>query len=192
MHDEHEKILHMVEEGTITAEEAQELLEAIDEKDGDSRPFYEDSDLARGVRFEKNWQKPFNISLVSAVIGGSIWYRFRKSRGLFSLISTVVFLPITLISLISAILIYISKDGPWLHIRVRSADGERIAVSLPFPQRVLQGGLRFARTQIDDKEVAENLDAFSELLDTIEDSELSDPVSIDIMDNGDNVQIYFG
>jgi len=192
MQSEHEKILHMVEEGTITAEEAQELLEAMEDQGFDSGTFDEDFDLPESLDSKKNWQRPFSISMVTAAIGGSLWLRTRRKSGPFSLISTVILLPLTFFAVLFAIVTYIAKDGPWLHIRVRSGEGDRISLSLPFPLNVLRGGLRMARSQIDDDEIGDKVDAVADLLEALETADPRDPVSIDVMDNGDSIQIYLG
>ncbi len=192
MQGEHEKILRMVEEGTITAEEAQELFDAIDDYDVDAGISEETYDVPEQLGSRQLWQRPFGISTVTATIGAGLLIRTRRSQGLFALVRGIVLLPLTIIAILVAVVTYLSKDGPWLHIRVRSDEGERISLTLPFPLHIARGGLRVARSQISDDEVGEKIDMAAEFLEAVESSNLRDPLTIDVMDEGNSVQIFLG
>jgi len=192
MHSEHEKILHMVEQGTITAEEAQELLDAMEDYEDESGIDDLVYDVPEAFGSRQIWRRPFGISMVVATIGGSLLLRTRRATGLFTWFRGVVLLPLTLVAMLVAVVTYLSKDGPWLHVRVRSAERERISLSLPFPLHLIRGGLRMARSQISDNEIGEKMDAAAEFLEAVETSDLRDPLTIDVMDEGNNVQIFLG
>jgi len=192
MHSEHEKILHMVEQGTITAEEAQELLDAMEDYEDESGIDDLVYDVPEAFGSRQIWRRPFGISMVVATIGGSLLLRTRRATGLFTWFRGVVLLPLTLVAMLVAVVTYLSKDGPWLHVRVRSAERERISLSLPFPLHLIRGGLLMARSQISDNEIGEKMDAAAEFLEAVETSDLRDPLTIDVMDEGNNVQIFLG
>ena len=147
MDGERDKILKMLEEGTISAEEAEELLAAIEGDYDDPAAVdtvYEGPDMSQ---FRSYWRRPFTIAAVVLLVSGSGLLGTRGSRGLAGLLRRLLFWPVTLLAALTAVITYLSKDGPWLHMRIRSADGERIAISLPFPLHLLRGALRIATTQ---------------------------------------------
>ena len=189
---ESDKILSMLEEGSITAEEAEELLAAVEDsppppagiESSDPPP---DMDAIRSA-----WRIPFNISLILMAISGSLLFRTRKAAGLAGLLRRLFFWPVTILSGLVAILVYFSKDGPWLHVRVREDDGSRFAISLPFPLHLIRGGLRIAQSQVPDPEVREKLDVAAEFLEAVETSDLQDPLTVDVRENGESVQVYIG
>ena len=192
MKSESDKILGMLDEGTITAEEAQELLDAVEE----APPVLDDVDMA-GTRPDMDeirsaWRVPFNISLIVMGISGSLLWRTRRAAGIAGLFRRLLLLPVTLIAGLSAVLLYFSKDGPWLHVRVRQESGSRFAISLPFPLHLIRGGLRLAQSQIPDPEIQEKLDAAAEFLEAVETADLQDPLTVDVRENGESVQIFIG
>jgi hypothetical protein len=191
---ESDKILSMLEEGTITAEEAQELLDAVEVEDSAPPPAGiesagppPDMDAIKSA-----WRVPFNISLIVMAISGSLLWRTRRAAGAAGLIRSLLILPATILAALSAIFIYVSKDGPWLHLRVQENSGSRFAISLPFPLHLVRGGLRLAQSQVPDQEAREKIDAAAEFLEAVESSDLQDPLTIDVRENGESVQIYLG
>jgi hypothetical protein len=189
---ESDKILGMLEEGTITAEEAQELLDAVEE----APPELDDLDTAVAGpdmdQIRAAWRVPFNISLIVMAISGSLIWRTRRAAGIARLFGRLLLFPVTLIAGLTAVILYLSKDGPWLHMRLRSDDGDRFALSLPFPLHLARGGLRLAQSQVPDEETREKLDAAAEFLEAVETSDLQDPLTIDVREDGDSVQIFIG
>ncbi len=192
MKSESDKILSMLEEGSITADEAQELLDAIEDTAYDQQAVGTTDSPPDMERIRSSWRIPFNISLVVMAISGSLLWRTRRAAGLLGLIRGLLLLPVTLIAGLSAAILYFSKDGPWVHLRVRSENNSRFALSLPFPIHWIRGGLRLAQSQVPDPEVGEMLDAAAEFLQALETSNLQDPVTIDIRDEGESVEIFLG
>jgi len=192
MDGERDKILKMLEEGTISAEEAEELLTVI-EDDYDDPPAvdtsYDGPDMSQ---FRSYWRRPFTISMLVLLVSGSGLWQIRRSTGLPSLLRRFLFWPVTILAALTAAITYLSKDGPWLHMRIRSADGDRIAISLPFPLHLMRGALRVATEQASNEDMREKLDAAAAFLEAIETADISDPVTIDVRDEGDNVQIFLG
>ena len=191
MNGEKDKILKMLEEGTITAEEAEELLGAVEE-DEEPATISESYDGSNTPQFRSNWQQPFTISMLVLAASGFGLLKTGRSKGLIRLVGRILFLPATIVAALAAVVLYLSKDGPWLHMRIRSSDGDRFSFSLPFPLHILRGGLRLATSQAPDEETREKLDAAAEFLEAVESADISDPVTIDIQDEGDSIQIFLG
>jgi hypothetical protein len=118
--------------------------------------------------------------------------RTRRAAGIGRLVRGLILLPVTAIAGVAAVILYLSKNGPWLYLRVRSDDGDRFAIGLPFPLHLIRGGLRLVQSQVPDPDIGEKIDMAAEFLEAIETSDLQDPMTIDVRDEGDSVQIYFG
>jgi hypothetical protein len=187
MNGEREKILAMLEEGTISAAEAHELLEAIEETDEtEPKDFSWPQMPARG----EAWQRPFNLALFGSILGAVLLLATRKTGGLLRFLRLVLLWPLTLFSAAAALITYFSKDSPWVHVRVRSKDGKDFTVSLPFPASALHKAMDLIREQVPDQETQEKLDAAAEILAEMNASDLKNPLIIDISDEGDSVQVY--
>ncbi len=192
MNGEQDKILHMLEEGTISTEEAQTLLDAIeDSRDNDNNTFWS-REVEGYIPSRDYWRRPFGIFLISATFWGSLVIRTRKTTGFFSLFRKALLFPLAFGSALGAGIIYLSKDSPWLHLRIRSAEEEKLSLSLPFPLNILRGGLQFISSQIEDEEAGEKIDAATEFLEAVEMADYQNPVSIDIEEEGNNIQIFLG
>jgi hypothetical protein len=189
MSNERDKILAMVEEGSITAEEAEELLAALEES-SDQAPPAPDISWPDMPQRGQTWQRPFNASLIGVVSGGVLLLATRKAEGFWGLIRLLVLWPLTIAAGLIALVTYFSKDSPWVHLRVKTHDGKDFSVSLPFPAEGLQKALRFARDQATDDDVREKIDAAAEILAEMDTGDLKDPVVIDISDEGDSVQLF--
>lgn len=192
MKSESDKILNMLEEGTITADEAQELLDAVDDGAYDQPVSTTAEPPPNMAKIRSSWRLPFNISLVVMAISGSLLWRTRRAAGILGFIRGLLLLPVTLIAGLSAAILYFSKDGPWVHVRVRSENDSRFALSAPFPIQWIREGLRLVQSQVPDPEVGEKLDAAAEFLQAMESSNLQDPLTIDIRDEGESVEIFLG
>jgi hypothetical protein len=187
---ENDKILSMLEEGTITAAEAEELLDAVAEENNISettRLLGPRPDLA-AVR--SAWRLPFNISLLIMAFSASLLWRTRRAAGLARLLRALFLFPAALLSGLSALFLYLSQNGPWLYLRLRADDADRFALSLPFPLHWIRDSLRFVQTQLADQEAQQRLEAAAEFLEAVETSHVEDPLYIDLTEEGNSVEIY--
>jgi hypothetical protein len=92
----------------------------------------------------------------------------------------------------AVLLILLSRQVPWLHLRVQEKEGRRIAISLPMPMRLMNWGLGLARHFIP-KEQAMHLETAAVLVTVMKDNTDQDPIIIDVDDeDGDKVQIFIG
>jgi hypothetical protein len=190
MKSESDKILSMLEQGTITAAEAEELLDALEEDTDGVEVTHIVGPRPTSKEVRSAWRLPFNISLVVMTVSGSLLWRTRGSSGFFSFLKRLILLPITFVAGLSALILYLSKNGPWLYLRFRSVEGNKFAFSLPFPLNWARRGLRAAQEQVDDPEVQGKLDAVADFLEAVETSNLEDPVSINVREDGESVEIY--
>lgn len=193
MDDEREKILGMVEEGTISAEEANELLEAIAETEETAeQEAVETADISWPEMPERgqSWRKPFSMALLGTFTGASLLLATRSSNGIIRFVHRFLFWPLTIFAGITALIAFFSKDSPWLHVRVQSEDSADFRISLPFPAQAMNKALRVARSRAPNEDVQEKIDIAAEILAQMDTSNLQDPLVIDISDEGDNVQVY--
>lgn len=187
MSGERDKILAMLEEGTISAAEANELLEALEEPQEQQTADFSWPDMpARG----EAWQKPFNAALLGAITGGVLLLGTRNASGFMRFIHRFVLWPLTLFAALAAVITYFTKDSPWLHVRVQSDDNPEFKISMPFPAPALQKALDVARSRAPNADVQEKIDAAAEILAEMDAEDRKNPIVIDISDEGDNVQIW--
>ncbi len=189
MADEKEKILAMLEEGTITAAEAEELLAAIDESDA-AEPAIPEVSWPDMLDRGQAWRRPFNLSLFGSLIGGSLLLSTREASGFMRFLRIFIFWPFTLFAAAMALITYFTRESPWLHVRVQSEDSPTFSISLPFPAKAINQALRVARSRAPNADVQEKIDAAVELIAQMDTSNLKDPLVIDISDEGDSVQVY--
>jgi hypothetical protein len=189
MSSERDKILAMVEEGTISAEEANALLEAAEERN-DQAPPGPDISWPEMPQRGQSWQRPFNASLIGTIAGGILLFSTRKAEGMWGLFRLLILWPLTIAAGLVTLITYFSKDSPWIHVRVKTHNGEEFTISLPFPAQALMKALSVAREQASSEDVREKIDAAAEILTEMDTGDLKDPVVIDISDKGDSVQVY--
>ncbi len=190
MGDERDKILAMVEEGTISAEEANELLEAVEEDEEQETMATADFSWPDMPQHGQSWRKPFNLALLGSIIGGMLLLITRKSSGFLGFLHKFILWPLTLTAILTAVIAFFTKDSPWLHVRVQTEDSPDFSISLPFPAQALNKALNVARSRAPNADVQEKIDAAAEILAEMDTSNLKDPLVINISDEGDSVQVY--
>jgi hypothetical protein len=146
------KVLQMIQDGTISAEEGAKLLDALgqgpqpaDQPAGETLPHESAATIApvgppSWARWA--WVYPLAAGLgLLAIAGIFTGLVMRDGRQLGWLACTLP--PMILGALVMA-LAWWSRSARWLHVRVR--DGEkRINISLPLPLRLAAWGVRMAR-----------------------------------------------
>lgn len=206
------QILSMLEQGTITADEAARLLEAI--STGPSRGQEGVSDAAdraplQGEAVEptqvipgtlspsaERWKRlqlvPLAVSL--AVLIATAWglwavYRAADARITFG---WVVLLLLFLIALGATTLSIWITRAPWLHVRIHQQEGKTIAISLPVPLTLASLGVGIARRYVGEQ-TAQYLDASAEFIRAMRrERGRSQPLEISVDEGGQYVQVYFG
>jgi hypothetical protein len=210
--EERLEILEMIQKGTITPEEGLKLIEALGESQQDADQEYlrakqemeetlSDQEVSFSPPaepdedFEKRkswWVVPFWIGVAITVLGGVWMFQAWSNRGIgFGFFAA--WIPF-LIGIGILVLGWNSRTGPWLHLRVQQAPGEkpeRIAFSLPIPIHFLAWILRTFGSFIKNADMA---GADQILLALGNYSQGDPPLSIDVDegDDGEKVKIYIG
>jgi hypothetical protein len=200
MRQSEEHVLKMLSEGRITAEEADRLLNAIEESavPGDldtpitAEPVLE-YNLPHISEYRRGWQLPFLGSLfVLALSGGKIIAR-RSRKGLLNRLSlNMYWLSFTAAALGSLFFLW-SRDARWLRVKVDQADGTHVDISLPVPVHLLGWLFKTARPYVD-AETARQLDTAIDMIAGMQqemDSPGGQPIVIDVNEEGSRVQVFF-
>jgi hypothetical protein len=210
------RILQMLREGAISVDEASMLLEAVagtDPSDGDADQDTASStggaktpvDLPDVGRFRRLVYIPFIVSILVLILSGWGTYAlFHRAQGRVTL-GFVLLVILAVLAFLAAALALWATTVPWLHVRIRGApdggsQGTRIAFSLPLPLTLAGWGLRLAyryRTRFArlDQETADRLDAAAALLAAMRQDlgrQGAEPISIDVSDKEERVQVYIG
>jgi hypothetical protein len=188
MQEEQERILRMVEEGQISAEEAGELLSALGGEEGISAA--EGAPAAAIDQplepLEKPWEVPFFGGLIVALLGTFGLWRRRGRGGILAIGAwgTVLF------GMVVAAAGFWSRDVPWLHLRVEEKDGDKISLSFPLPLFLANWFLGMARSYVDE-DTAAHLDSASGFIEALRTEQQVEPFSIRVDEgDGDRVHIY--
>jgi hypothetical protein len=197
-----EQILQMLEDGAITAEEANRLMAAIEESEAASRaeamappsdapPI--PADLPHVSDFRDNWQVPFIGALIGLAVTGRKLVRARRKEGFFARLAT----PFYWLGFFAAgavgLLSLWSRDARWLYLDIETEDGNTVKLTLPVPVQMLTWILSRVQPLADGEDAAQLgavLDFFNAMQDQF-DSPEGDPIFLDINDEGNRVKIYF-
>mgnify|MGYP000163597543 CR=1 FL=1 len=197
MSDERDKVLAMVQDGTIDAAQANELLEALEpEKDGMVVTAVTEAsgDIPDMNRYRSFWIAPFVVlSAVTTLL--AMWLRAlstnRKSKLPFGFL---IALSLFLFSLGLTILVFISRKSTWVHVRVQEKDGANIAISMPLPLSLASWAIDYAREFVDG-EALDNLEMAATAIAAAQENfsdPSADPIMINVDDEDAQVQVFIG
>ena len=206
------KILEMIQQGTITAQEGLKLIEELGETEDnlDQEYLLAKARLEGGVdpevgdefdpqpaledleKWKKWWIIPFWIGVGITVLGGALmyWAWFAKGISLGFILAWIPFL----LGIGVLVLGWNSRTGPWLHLRIQQKPGEkprRIFISLPLPIRFFAWSLQTFGNLIPGL----NATGVDEIILALgESSRAETPLFIDVNegDQGEQVKIYIG
>jgi hypothetical protein len=206
MSEAEDQILKMLEDGRITAEEADQLLSALGPEQsvgivaGDAvisspvPPELEDSqgDRPDFDRFRGLWLIPFIIAAGSLLLSGlGLAFMYQADESIAALGFLCIW-SIFLLAFVATILLLLARRAPWMHLRVQEKDGRRIAISLPLPLGLAHWILGVARNFVP-KEQAMHLDTADAFVTAIREDPDREPIIIDVDDDdGDKVELYIG
>lgn len=214
MQEERRRILQMLQDGTISADQAMELLQVLDEEGEEQEVASWDTavDLTTPQeplqgeilttnsppnleRYRQFWKIPFLIGLAFLLLFG-FWLRsiYLSSEGAITF-GFICIWSFFMLAFLATLLAFFSRRATWLHVRVQEKDGHRIAISLPLPLGLAGWGIKVAHGFVDTKTRGQ-LDMAEAFLAAAKD-ELKQPgagpMTIDVDDeDGDKVQVYIG
>lgn len=202
MEEEREKILQMIADGVISAEDGQELLIALDgEENGDDSaergwtpPQEPDRELPNMNEYRARWRTLFNVGASVFGVSSALFFLVGKRLGAIGKLIRLLLLPVMGISGLVALAAYWSRDGLWLLVRIFSAGRQDMEISLPllFPLHWLRVAVGMAADKIVVPELSDQLGAAADLLSEI-DEDRQDPFVVDVDDgDGKRVQVFIG
>jgi hypothetical protein len=185
----HDDVLKRLEAGEIDADEAGRLLAKAEPVAPPPPP----AGLPDMDHLRRNWQPNFLGSVVALLISGRVLGMTRRQHGLLGGLVRLVVWPVALLAGLAAMISYAGRNSPWAHIRIESRDGTRIKLDVPVPLGWVSRLLNAVRPWVDG-EAAEQLDLAVETLEALQDEIVHghQPLTIDVNDEGDRVQVYFG
>ena len=209
------KVLDMVEQGQISAEEGLRLINAMDgqseqpsestdyeassadrelveikAEEAASRPQIPQEELDRVKHLKRWWVLPFAIGLLITTLG-AIWMYMGYSAKGFGFGFWLSWIPFLLGIFITAVS-YQSSHGVWLHVRIKQKPGEspqRIVISLPIPL----GLTRWVVTTFGDRIPGLKDQPVSEYSEILKSISPEDPFYVHVDEgNGEEVEVFIG
>ena len=211
------KVLEMVAAGTISSEEALQLLGALDwapqetafpeiaeptsnfglprapeggfppDAVEDGLPPVNPPEPEEIRRWKRWWVLPAGIGIFTAALGA--WWMYAAWGGLWVLCAAMPLL----MGLLLIALGWSSRKGLWLHLRVTQPPGEplqRIIISIPIPVRITAWGLRLFGNRIPH---TEGVDLGGLLLAMNDEAKHGTPLLVDADEgDGERVQVFIG
>jgi len=193
MSEERAKILQMVADRKISADEAAQLLAALpaDEAAAEDAGYPEPAPPVEMPRIGNLWLIPMYAGLVLFVCGALAAFPLYQQGGSWLLV--VCGWPMFLVGLLTMVAAYLSRRSRWVHIRVTNIDRpmKSVRLSFPLPLRLTAWALKIASrfvpkfkgTGIDETIIALNEGLTSD-----------QPLVIDVQEgeDGERVQVTIG
>ena len=200
MSEERRRVLQMLQDGTISTEQAMDLLDAMEGEEEVTEVSKGDFDYIPEPppnmnKYRRFWKIPFIVSGVFLLLFG-VWLRsiYLSSEGAITFAFICVW-TLFMFAGLATLLAFMSRRSTWLHVRVKESQGTRIAISMPLPLRLANWGIGIARGFVDDH-TRGHLNMAAEFINAARDTMSepgSDPLFIDVDDDdGDHVEVYIG
>jgi hypothetical protein len=204
MGEAEDRILEMLADGTISADEAQELLSvlAADDQDSlgsseviesmevqDAKPHTPPPELSR---FRRLWRIPLFVAAGAAVISGAGLILMYQASEQIALLGFMCIWSIFIIALFTAVILLVTLRSTWLYINIEEQDGSGFALGMPMPLGWINWLVKVARPFVPDKQAA-YLETAGTFASVMKDDPEAAPIVIDIDDDdGDKVQVFLG
>jgi hypothetical protein len=204
MSEEQRRILQMVQDGILSAAEADELLRALEDLPGEhpgqdavEPPAPEAPDPVRvttvppdepdDTTFRRYWEIPVTVG-VGLLATSGICLLWSGTVGLFGL-GVLCLWSLFLLAGLIVLIGFWSRTARWVHIRVSETDGDRLRISLPLPLGMASWGIRIGQRFVDE-ETRSSLDMAAGLLSMVTLAPGDDPISVEVdEDDGDHIQV---
>jgi hypothetical protein len=188
MNDEQHQILHMVQDGTLTPEEAETLLATLSSVSPQAPATKAPAPDMK--QFRRYWEIPFAVGVILMGISGlcvsSTSNILLQVCGWSGLITAMI---ITLLG-------WYSYSSPWIHVRIKEHDGHRFAISLPLPLSAFGWLFDLARPVVQrfaDDDTTANFETAASLVLMFEDAPTDEPITVEVdEEDGDHIQVYIG
>lgn len=204
MSETRRQVLQLLQDGKITADQALELLAAMEspEQPGETAEEVLTGDIIQPEpppdmsRFRRFWQIPFVVSLgVLLIVGLVLRSMYQSSNGSLSLGFVCVW-SIFILAFGLTVLAFMSRRSAWLHVRVQEKTGHRIAISLPLPLGLAEWGVKLAQNFVHEPDEQNKLSMAGEFIAEAR-KNMSQPGADPFMvhvddDDGDKVQVFIG
>lgn len=208
--EERTKILQMVEEGKISADEAMRLIRVLEEGDSQVQDNFDQPPAGETVvepepftrpgpnpaferkikGFRRLWVIPLWIGVILTIAGAGWMYSAMQNSG-FGFGFFCAWLPF-LLGVGAIALAFGSRTSRWIYIDVNNRSGEsprRIRFGFPFPAGLVRWGIKNFGHHIPDRERKVADDTLKAVFETKTD----DPIMIDVQEeDGEHVQVYIG
>jgi hypothetical protein len=196
------KVLQMVQRGAISAEEAEELLSALDGEAQSGGPPEAASSSAHppstGEATTRTgpprwWQRAWVYVLGGGTVLAALALAFTITiaQGGSHLGWLACTLPLLILGVLVMVLTWWSRSARWLHVRVRE-EGQRVNISLPLPLRPAVWALRLARPWV--PKLRET--AIDEVILSLADADIADQemlvVEVDDAEAAEQVEVRIG
>jgi hypothetical protein len=204
MSEAEQRILQMLEDGIISAEEANNLLTALGpgeraELVGGDPVVVRDpaSDGPKGPppdlkRFRRLWGIPVFIAVGSLILSGlGLVLMYLSARDVAALGFLCVW-SIFLLALATTALFLVARRAPWLYVHIEEHEGTRINFAIPVPWGLIGWMVRVSRPFVPAEQMV-HLETAAAIAMTMRDNPNADPIIVDVDDeDGDKVQVYIG
>jgi len=204
MGEAEDRILEMLSEGTITAEEAEELLAVLGSDDieeptsagviegvevQDAKPHSAPPDLSR---FRRWWRIPLFIAAISAVISGAGLVLMYQAGDQIAVFGFMCIWSIFIIALFTTVILLITRRSTWFYINVEEKDGSHFTFGMPMPLGWVNWIVKGARPFVPQRQAA-HLETAGAFVSAMKDDPEAMPIVIDVDDeDGDKVKIFIG
>ncbi|MGB3717367.1 MAG: hypothetical protein WA996_23335 [Candidatus Promineifilaceae bacterium] len=193
MGEAEERILEMLAGGTITAEEAEELLAVLAADDQsepvtdeiveaaeiqDAKPHSPPPDLSR---FRRWWRIPLFIAVGTAIVSGAGLVLMYQSSEQVALLGFMCIWSLFIIALFVAVILLMARRSTWFYISVDEKDGHRFAFGMPMPLGLVNWSIKAARPFVPDKQ-AVHLETANAFVSVMKDDPEAAPIVIDVDD----------
>jgi len=192
MSDDQDRILKMVEEGTLSAAEANDMLEALETEEATAVPGPVPS--PKPETLHRPWQIPVAGGLVLLTAGalGLAQLARRPRSGPLGPVARVGAAGAFFLGALLTALGLWSRNAVWLHVRVEEKGSPSVNVSLPLPLGLAERAVTLAREQADE-ETAAHLDAAAAFLASVRSGGEREPFTVEVSEGEETrVFVYVG
>ncbi|GAB4572795.1 MAG: hypothetical protein Kow0077_13280 [Anaerolineae bacterium] len=191
-----EHILHMLQNGTISAEEADRLLQAIETDRVAEEVPHEPLpaiNVPRASTYRAGWKVPFVGSLMVVAVSSMKLLSLRGKQGVLANLNRNTTRLIFGLGVLGALLSVWSREARWLRIKIEDRDGPQVDIALPVPVHLIGWVLRTLRPLVD-PDTAARIDSGLEVIQALGDEmdrPDGQPIIVDINEDDNRVQIFF-